>query len=56
MIKQHDYYTGAPCAGDNKKPFKCAVLSHNTDVSSFEGAVQFAMLTAGMSTRAVARI
>jgi hypothetical protein len=39
LIKQHDFYTGAPCAGDNKRPLKCAVLSHNaTDISSFEGA------------------
>jgi hypothetical protein len=21
LIKQHDHYTGAPCAGDNKRPF-----------------------------------
>ena len=41
LIKQHDHYTGAPCAGDIKRTLKCAVLStqHNaTYVSSFEGA------------------
>ena len=29
-LHKHDHYTGAPCAGDNKRPLKCAVLSHNT--------------------------
>jgi hypothetical protein len=40
LITQHDHYTGAHCAGDNKRPLKCADLSqHNvTDISSFEGA------------------
>ena len=37
-IKQHEHYTGAPCAGDKKRPLKCVVLSHNaTDISIFEG-------------------
>ena len=27
LMKQHDHYTGALCAGDNKRPLKCAVLS-----------------------------
>jgi hypothetical protein len=39
LIKQHDHYTGAPCAGGTKRPLKCAVLSQHiaTDVSGFEG-------------------
>jgi hypothetical protein len=54
QIKQQDHYTGAPCAGGNTRPLRCAVFSHNaTDVSSFECAV--GMLTEGMSTRAIAR-
>ena len=53
-IKQHDHYTGEPCAGDNKRPLKCAVVITQHKVSCFrEHAI--GMLTAGMSTRAVAR-
>ena len=57
LIKQHDHYTGAPCAGDNKRPLKCAVLSHNTmpQMSQVLRERAIGMLTAGMSTRAVAR-
>ena len=29
LIRKHDHYTSAPCAGD-KRPLKCAVVSHNT--------------------------
>jgi hypothetical protein len=29
LTKQYDhYYIGAPCAEDNKRPLKCAVVSH----------------------------
>ena len=55
LIKQHDHYTGALCAGDNKRPLKCAVLSHNimSQMSQVESAI--GMLTAGITTRAVDR-
>ena len=48
-ITQHDHYTGAPCAGRTKKTLKvchrCLKLREHS----------IGMLTAGMSTRAVAR-
>jgi hypothetical protein len=49
LIKEHDHYTGAP--------LKCAVLSHNTmpKMSQVLREYGIGMLTAGMSTRAVAR-
>ena len=46
LNKQHDYYTGAPCAGDNKNLLKCAVLSQQC---------HRCVLTAGKFTSAVAR-
>ena len=51
---EHDYYTGAPCAGD-KRQLKCAVLSQQCHrcLKLSERAID--MLTAGTSTRAVAR-
>jgi hypothetical protein len=58
MIKQHDHFKDAPCAGDNKKAtLKCAVLSHNTmpQMSQVLMGHAIGMQTAGMSTRAVAR-
>jgi hypothetical protein len=30
LIKQQDHYTGAPCAGDNKRPLNFLQLCHNT--------------------------
>ena len=53
LIKQHDHYTGAPCAGD-KATLKCAVLSHNTmpQMSQVLREHVIGMLTAGMSTSA----
>ena len=57
LIKQHDHYTCAPCAGENKRPLKCAVLSHNKmpQMSQVLRERAIGVLTAGMSTRAVAR-
>jgi hypothetical protein len=58
LIQQHDHYTGA---GDIKRPqttaTKCAVLSHNRmpQMSQVLRERAIGMLTAGMSTRAVAR-
>jgi hypothetical protein len=48
LIKQHDHYTGAPCAGDNKKPLKCAVVYRCLKLRKHA----IGILTAGMSTRA----
>jgi hypothetical protein len=49
LIKQHDHYTGAPFAGDNKK-----ATQHNaTDAKLKERAI--GMPTTGISTRVVAR-
>ena len=57
LIKQYDHYTGAPCAGDNKRLLKCLVLLHNTmpHTSQVLRELAIRMLTAGMSTRAFAR-
>ena len=58
LIKQHDHYTGATCAGDKKKAtLKCAVLSHNTmtPLSQVFRELAIDILTAGISTRVVAR-
>ena len=35
LIKPHDHYTGAPSAGDNKRPLWNVQFGHTTDVSSF---------------------
>ena len=55
LIKQHDYYTGAPCAGDDKRPLKCAVVTTQCHRCLKLREWAIGMLTAGMSTRAVAK-
>jgi hypothetical protein len=57
LIKQHDHYTDATGAGDNKRPLKCALLSHNRmpQMPQVLRECAISMLTAGMSTRAVAK-
>jgi hypothetical protein len=52
-----NHYTGAPCAGDNKRPLKYPVLSHNTmpQMSQVLRECAIVMLTDGMSTRTVGR-
>jgi hypothetical protein len=35
LIKQHDHYSGVPCAGDNKRPMCSFVTQHNA--TDFEG-------------------
>ena len=52
---QHDHYTCAHCAGDNKRPLKCAVLPHNTMPQMPLRERAIGMLTTGMSIRADAR-
>jgi hypothetical protein len=57
LIKQHDYYTRAPCAGDNKRPQKGQVC-HTTQYLKMSQVLReraIGMLTAGMSTRTVVR-
>jgi hypothetical protein len=54
LIKQHGYYTGAPWAGGHSKMCSFVKQNNATELSSFEGGVQMALLTAGMTTRAVA--
>jgi hypothetical protein len=58
LNKQHDHYTGAPCAGGTLKGHtKCYVLTHNTmpQMSQVLREHAIGMLNARMSTRAVAR-
>ena len=52
LTKQHNHYTGVPCA-----TLKCAVLSYNTmpQTSQVLRECTIGLLTAGMSTRAVTR-
>ena len=52
---QHDHYTGAPCAKDNKRPLKCAHVVTQCQRCLKLREFVIGMLTAGMSTRAVAR-
>ena len=54
LIKQRDHYTGAPCAVEKRPLLKCVVVSMCQCLKLRECLID--MLTAGMSTRAVARI
>jgi hypothetical protein len=53
MIKQHDNYTAASCAGDNKTNLQSPGLSHNTMPQMTQVLREHAivMLTAGMSPK-----
>jgi hypothetical protein len=54
LIKQHDHYTGAPCAADNKRQLKYAVVSQCHRCAKLREH-EIGMLTAGMPTKAVSR-
>jgi hypothetical protein len=54
LIKQHDHYTGAPCAGNNKRPLSNVQLCHTTQCHRCLKlrARAIGMQTAGASFRA----